>query len=233
MDNKTLDINELKNIFIKRIRLIIICILGFTLLASIFALNKMNSSYEARVKIFAGKNENIQSDYNKDELSTYQSLIGSYIEIIKTEDFMNKVIKKANLNLTPGQLLGGLSFTTAGNAPILTISYSSGDPVIAEKVISTLSTEFEVGVKEVILNTYIKVIDSVKVTERLPAKSKVIMLGFVAGVIFAIGLVLILDYLDDTVNKKEDIERLLPIPVLGELPIENEEKHKKSKKKKI
>ena len=87
---------------------------------------------------------------------------------------MNKVIQKGNLNMTSGQLMGGLSFTTAQNAPILTISYTAGDPETAEKVVSTLSSEFEVGVKEIILNTYTKIIDSVKVIERLPAKSKVV-----------------------------------------------------------
>ena len=39
---------------------------------------------------------------------------------------MNKVIKKGNLNMTSGQLMGGLNFTAAQNAPILTISYTGG-----------------------------------------------------------------------------------------------------------
>ena len=230
MDNKTLDINELKHVFLKRIRLMIVCVLSVTLLASLFAMFKMKPSYEAKVKIFAGKNEQISSDYNKDELDNYQSLIASYIEIIKTEDFMRQVIEKSGLNLSPGQLLGGLSFSTAANAPILTISYSSSDPIIAEKVISTLSSEFEVGVKEIILNTYMKVIDSVKVVERVPNKAKVILVGLVVGIVLSIGLALILDYLDDTVSRKEDIENLLPIPVLGVLPIEDEEKDRKKRK---
>ena len=231
MDNKTLDINELKHVFLKRIRIMIICVLSVTVLASAFAIFKMKPSYEARVKIFAGKNEEVASNYSKDELSSYQSLIASYIEIIKTEDFMKNVIEKADLNLSPSQLLIGLSFETAVNAPILTISYSSVDPVISEKVISTLSSEFEVGVKEVILNTYMKIIDSVKVIERVPAKAKFILIGFVIGVILSIGLALILDYLDDTVSRKEDVEDLLPIPVLGVLPIEEEENlHDKKKK---
>ena len=229
MDNKTVDINELKHVFLKRKRIMIICVLVCTLVSSIFAIRVMKPSYEARVKIFAGKNEEMASYYSKDELSNYQSLIQSYIEIIKTEDFMRNIIEKADLDLSASQLLNGLSFTTAGTAPILTISYSSQNPAIAEKVISTLSSEFEVGVKEIILNTYMKVIDSVKVVERVPAKAKIIIIGFIAGIVLAIGLALILDYLDDTVNRKEDMENLLPIPVLGILPIEEEEKVKKKK----
>ena len=235
MDEKTLNINECLEVLKKRFKLIVMCVLTFTLFAGIYATFKMYPIYTASVKIFAGKDEQIQGDYSSSELDSYTTLINSYIEIIKTDDFMNKVIQKGNLNMTSGQLMGGLNFTIAQNAPILTISYTSGDPEIAQSVVSTLSSEFEVGVKEIILNTYTKIIDSVKVVEKLPAKSKVVFVGFIAGLVIGVGLVFIVDYLDDTVAKKEELEKLLPIPVLAELPLENDEinrsnKNKKSKK---
>lgn len=235
MDEKTLNINECLDVLKKRFKLIVMCVLTFTLFAGIYATFKMYPIYTASVKIFAGKDEQIQGDYSSSELDSYTTLINSYIEIIKTDDFMNKVIQKGNLNMTSGQLMGGLNFTIAQNAPILTISYTSGDPEIAQSVVSTLSSEFEVGVKEIILNTYTKIIDSVKVVEKLPAKSKVVFVGFIAGLVIGVGLVFIVDYLDDTVAKKEELEKLLPIPVLAELPLDNDEinrsnKNKKSKK---
>lgn len=237
MDEKTLNINECLDVLKKRFKLIVMCVLTFTLFAGIYATFKMYPIYTASVKIFAGKDEQIQGDYSSSELDSYTTLINSYIEIIKTDDFMNKVIQKGNLNMTSGQLMGGLNFTIAQNAPILTISYTSGDPEIAQSVVSTLSSEFEVGVKEIILNTYTKIIDSVKVVEKLPVKSKVVFVGFIAGLVIGVGLVFIVDYLDDTVAKKEELEKILPIPVLGELPLESDEinrsnKNKKSKKSK-
>lgn len=237
MDEKTLNINELLYVLKKRYKLIIMCVLTFTLFAGIYATFKMKPIYTASVKIFAGKDEQIQGDYSSTELDSYKTLINSYIEIIKTDDFMNTVIQKGSLNMTSGQLMGGLSFSTAQNAPILTISYTGGDPEIAQNVVSTLASEFEVGVKEIILNTYTKIIDSVKVVEKLPAKSKVVFVGFMAGLLIGIGLVFVMDYLDDTVAQSEELEKILPIPVLAELPQENDEinrshKNKKSKKSK-
>lgn len=232
MDEKSLNINEGLSILKKGFRLIIACTFIFTIIAGIFATVKMKPVYTATVKIFAGKNEEIQSDYNSNELSSYNTLINSYIEIIKTDDFMKKVIEKGNLDMTPGQLMGGLGFVTAQNAPILTISYTSGNAAISEKVVSTLASEFEVGVKEIILNTYTKTIESVKVVEKLPAKGKVISTGFMAGLIIGIALVLVIDYLDDSVTKREQLEKILPIPVLGELPLENDEINKSKRNNK-
>ena len=57
-----------------------------------------------------------------------------------------------------------------------------------------------------------------KVIEILPAKSKVIFVGFMAGLLIGVGLALIIDYFDDTIVKREELEKVLPIPVLAELP---------------
>lgn len=234
MQEKSLNIEDLLYLLKKRYKLVVICTLSFVLLAGIFATLKMKPSYEARVKIFAGKNEEIQSNYSQDELKSYSSLINTYIQLIKTEDFMNKVIDKANLDMNANQLINGLIFSTDGDTPILEIKYSSDSLTKSEKVISTVTEEFEVGVKEIILNTYTKVIDSVKVTEKAPEKAKVVLIGLMAGLLMGISLVFVLDYLDDTLAKKEELEKLLPIPVLAELPLEIDEiiRSKRNKKNK-
>ena len=229
MDEKIININEGIAILKRGFKLILACTLIFTILAGIFTTFKMKPIYTATVKIFAGKNEEIQSDYSSNELNSYNTLISSYIEIIRTDDFMKKVIEKGNLDMAPGQLMGGLSFTTAQNAPILTIAYTSGNPAISEKVVKTLSSEFEVGVKEIILNTYTRTIESEKVVEKLPAKKKVVFVGFMAGLILGIALVLIIDYLDDSVTKRDQLEKILPIPVFGEIPLENDDENKGKK----
>lgn len=234
MNEKSLNITEGLLILKKGLGIIILCVFISTLIAMGIASFKMKPIYTATVKIFAGKDENIQGDYSSSELNSYTTLINSYIEIIKTDDFMEKVISKGNLGMTSGQLMSGLGFTIAQNAPILTISYSSDNALIAQNVVSTLSSEFEVGVKEIILNTYTKVIEDVKVIEKLPAKERVVFMGAVIGLIIGIAIVLLLDYLDDTITRRDQLEKVLPIPVLGEIPLEENVKkiNKKNKKKK-
>jgi capsular polysaccharide biosynthesis protein len=45
-----------------------------------------------------------------------------------------------------------------------------------------------------------------------------ILIAFVAGLMASVGLVFLLEYLDNTVKSSEDIEKLLGIPVLGVIP---------------
>lgn len=220
MEEKTLKIDEIKYLLKKRYKSIIISLVLFTGLASWYAFTRMKPVYQANIKIFAGKSEDIKGDYSQGELSSYAGLVNTYIQLIRTDDFMNKVIAKANLNMTPGQLLSGVTFIKSEDTPILDIGYTSNDYETAKKVVTTIADEFAVGVREVIVNTHTKVIDNVKVITQTPNKKKVIIAGFIAGLAIGIGIVLLQDYLDDTVRDKKELEKILPIPVLVELPFE-------------
>ncbi|MGG7078784.1 YveK family protein [Clostridium sardiniense] len=222
MEDKTFELNQIVYILKKRYKVLILSILLITGIAAIYAFKSMKPSYQATIKIFAGKSDDIQGNYSQGDLSTYAGLVNTYIQLIRTDDFMNKVIDKAGLNMSPSQLLSGVAFLTSENTPIFDISYVSGDYETAEKVVKTIADEFAVGVREIILNTHTKVIDNVKVITRNPNRIKFISFGFFIGLIVGIGMIFFIDYLDDTIKGKKELEKILPIPVLGELPFEKE-----------
>ena len=207
----------------KRARLIIASILTFTFIAAVFVFFISTPKYEASVKLFAGKTEDVQSDYSDKELESYSSIINTYIELIKTKDFMNKIIDEVNLDTTPKALMNSLQFITKTNTPIIEIKYISSDPKVAEAVISAITENFEVSVKEVILNTYTKVVDSVEVSQLPQGRVTKVLLGGFIGLLIGFGIVFLLELLDDTVSKKSELEKVLPIPTLGQVPsLENE-----------
>lgn len=59
-------------------------------------------------------------------------------------------------------------------------------------------------------------------------------IGFVVGLMLAIGLTFLLEFLDNTIRKEQDIEQILDLPVLGVIPkmTENDVTNKKERKKK-
>ena len=73
----------------KRVMLIIASVLTFTFIAAVFVFFISTPKYEATVKIFAGKTEEVQSDYSDKELESYSSIINTYIELIKTKNFIH------------------------------------------------------------------------------------------------------------------------------------------------
>ena len=222
MEERTFEIQEILYAIKKRYKILILTTILCAGLAGLYAHFRMSTSYTATIKIFAGKSEEIKGQYSQGELNSYAALTNTYIQLIKTDDFMSKVIEKAGLKMHPSQLVGGVAFKTEENTPILNISYTSADPETAKNVVETIATEFSTGVREVITNTYTKVLDNVKVYPMVPNKRKIVIIGIAAGLIIGIGLIFVIDYLDNTVKSKSELEKLLPVPVLGELPLDNE-----------
>lgn len=51
-----------------------------------------------------------------------------------------------------------------------------------------------------------------------PNKMRIITMGVVLGMILGIATALFLEYMDDTVRRSEDVERLLGLPIIGSIP---------------
>lgn len=218
MGENTLNIEELVYVIRKRLILIVIIILGFTSIGFFIANYRMETKYRATAKVFAGKTEELQADYSVNELNDYKSLLDAYVDIINTEDFYNRVVSNYGIGRSGASIKGGLSFTQLNSTPILQISYTSTNQAEAIAIVNAVSNEFGTEVQSLILNTHIKVIEEAKCITIVPNKIKTVLSGFIAGIVFALGIVFILDYLDNRVRNKDELEKILNIPVIGEIP---------------
>jgi len=59
-----------------------------------------------------------------------------------------------------------------------------------------------------------------------PEKKKIVMIAVLFSAVFAAAIVLLLDFLDNTIKSPEDVEERLRVPLLGHLPLDKENKEK-------
>jgi capsular exopolysaccharide synthesis family protein len=57
-----------------------------------------------------------------------------------------------------------------------------------------------------------------------PRKTKIVMMAVLASAMFAAGVILLLDWLDNTIKTPEDVEEKLRVPLLGHLPLDKSNK---------
>jgi capsular exopolysaccharide synthesis family protein len=57
-----------------------------------------------------------------------------------------------------------------------------------------------------------------------PRKTKIVMMAVLASAAFAVGVILLLDWLDNTIKTPEDVEEKLRVPLLGHLPLDKSNK---------
>ena len=225
MQHRILDFKELFQLFLKKSWIIVIVTIIFTFLGYRNA-SQLTTSYQSRVKVYLSDNSNIMEAYMSDKTYSYAAFIEAFKEIIVIEDFLNEALQKYDLGLTAGQVSGGLTFVESESiSPILEIRYSSWNYDLAGQVLNVLVQELDQQAKKIMPDVNVQVVDSVKVYSIYPNKKKVIMTGAAVGFILSVGIILGLDFLDDTVRKKEQLERLLSVPLLGQLPHSKEKEN--------
>ena len=191
-----------------------------TLIAAIVSFFIIAPKYEASTKVFIGKENTKDQNYNSSDIQMYQQLLKTYSEVIKTNDLVEKAIGTANLDITSGEVLKNLTVTPSANTQILEIKYISKDKILSKNVLDSVTTQFIKSSKDLIPNGNVKIIESVKIPDSpaSPNKKMNIAIAFLIGLMISVGLAFLLEFMDNTFTTKDQLEQILGIPVVGTIP---------------
>lgn len=208
---------------------IIIVVTAITTSLAVVKVSKLQPNYSATAKVFIGNGNDMLQVYSESELSYYSQFLTIFSEISKIDGFLDNTLKKNKIDKTSIEVASSLSFASSANTPIVNIYYSSyTDYQMAE----TLDAVCEVlidKVKEIMPATNPTILSEAKVATIYPNKTKLPIMAFAAGIILSIGLILVLDYLDTRIISKKQLEKIVPVPVLGSIPVEEKKFRKESK----
>jgi len=220
MNEEIIRIEDIFNILRKRWKMIISITLLATLIAAIVSFFIIAPKYEASTKVFIGKENTKDQNYNSSDIQMYQQLLKTYSEVIKTNDLVEKAIGTANLDITSGEVLKNLTVTPSANTQILEIKYISKDKILSKNVLDSVTTQFIKSSKDLIPNGNVKIIESVKIPDSpaSPNKKMNIAIAFLLGLMISVGLAFLLEFMDNTFKTKEQLEQILGIPVIGTIP---------------
>ena len=213
-------IEDIVDILMKRWKMIILITLMATLTVAIISFFVIAPKYEASTKVFIGKENTKDQNYNNSDIQMYQQLLKTYAGVITTNDLVERAIDKANLNITSEAVLNNLTVTPSANTQILEIKYISTDRVLSRDLVDAVTTEFIKTSTDLIPNGNVKIIESVKLPENpvSPNKKMNIAIAFLLGIMISVGLAFLLEFMDNTFKTKEQLEQILGIPVIGTIP---------------
>ena len=225
MEEQVISISEIFEAIKKRWIIIVAITLTATIISGIISFFVIDPVYEASTKVFVGKEENDNAAYNSSEINMYQQLLQTYAQAIKTKDLVNRAISGLKYDgLEARNVVESLTVNPISNTQILQIKYQSKDPNEAKDVLKSVTDEFIVTAKELVPNGNVRVIEEVELPQNpvSPNKKMNIAIAFLVGLMVSVGLVFLLEYLDNTYKNKEQLEKDLGIPVLGAIPdVEN------------
>lgn len=225
MEEQVISISEIFEALKKRWILIVSITLVATLISGILSFFVIKPTYEASTKVFVGKEESSLEGYNTNDIQMYQKLLQTYAETIKTNEVIQAAINNTNADLSVKDVKDSLTVTPIADTQILQIKYKNNDPEVAKSILENITNEFVILSKELVPNGNVRVIEAVQLPEDpvAPNKKMNIAIAFLLGLMVSVGLVFLLEYLDNTFKTKENLERELNIPVLGLIPSCDEE----------
>jgi capsular polysaccharide biosynthesis protein len=213
-------IEDIVDILRKRWKLILSITIMATITAAIISFFVIAPKYEANTKVFIGKENTKDQNYNNSDIQMYQQLLKTYAGVITTNDLIEKAIDADNLNVTSEEVLKNLTVTPGANTQILEIKYINTDKALARDVVDSVTKQFMKTATELIPNGNVKVIESVKLPEApaSPNKKLNIAIAFLLGLMVGVGLAFLLEFMDNTFKTKEQLEQMLGVPVIGAIP---------------
>ncbi|XZH20396.1 YveK family protein [Clostridium perfringens] len=224
MEENTISLQEVAYALKKRWKLIALITIAATLVSAILSFFVIKPQYESKTKLFIGKQETQENNaYNNSDVMMYQQLMKTYAELAKTSDLVTKAVKIANLNYNQEQIkeiLKNLNATPSSETQILDLSFKGGNPKEVLKLTEAITNEFISESKELIPNGNVQVIQKPQLPEHpvSPNKKLNILIAFVLGLMVGVGVVLLLEYLDNTFKSRDDLENTLGLPIIGTIP---------------
>lgn len=220
MNEEIIKIEDIIKMLKRRWKMIVSITIILTISSIIMGFYIITPKYEASTKVFIGKENSNDTKYSDNDVNMYQKLLKTYAEVIATNNLVERAINKEGLNITSEGVLKGLTVTPRNDTQILEIKYISEDKVLAKDVVASITDEFIESSTELIPNGNVKIIEKVKMPESpvSPNKKMYVAIAFLLGLMISVGLSILLEVIDNTVNTKEQLEQILGIPVIGAIP---------------
>jgi len=202
--------------------ILIILPLVAMLTSGIFSYFVITPVYKSSTTLMVGKNYSGENgpllQYN--DILTANQLVKTYSQLAKSRTVAEKVIELEKLDITPEAFRGKIDVQPVRDTQLIQITIDDPDPNKAARLANVSGQVFIKKVVEVMKLDNVNIVDQAVPPQSpdKPNKRMNVMIAIVVGLMVAVGLVFLREFLDQTVKSSEDVNRYLELSVLGVIP---------------
>ncbi|EGW41283.1 Wzz/FepE/Etk N-terminal domain-containing protein [Desulfosporosinus sp. OT] len=220
-----MELRQYWDVLRKRWMIVVVIPLIAALTSGMISFFVMKPVYQASTTLIVGKKA---AETGKDPtqildnsvLLANQQLAKTYATIAQSRTVEQNVLKDLNLPLTVDELNSLIAINPVKTTEILEIQVTNTNSELAALIANTMAQEFTKAVIEIKKVDSVSIVDTAVIPDKpiKPKKTLNVLIAFVVGLMASVGLVFLLEYMDNTVKTLSDVEKLLGIPVLGIIP---------------
>lgn len=217
------DLREILHACLHKLWLILLCavILGAAALA--YTNYFVEPLYRAEVSFYVNNSSfatNPNHSISSSDLATSQRLVLTYVNIIKSDLVLEKVVDASGLKITASQLRGCMTAESMDETELFKVQVTHTDPKIAAQLANAIAEVAPGEIANIMVGSATKVIDYAKVPAGpySPEPAKNTVLGALIGIVLAVVIIVIQTLMDVRIKCEEDIMALCSAPILGSIP---------------
>ena len=158
------------------------------------------------------------------DYSTANYMIKDYEVLITGENVTREVIDRLGLKMSVGELTEKISVTAIDSTRVLQIVVVDSNPQRAADIANCVREVASAQIKQIMAVDAVNLVYEAEVPQGKsgPSLSKNTMIGGILGVVLAVGILVVIYMLDDTIRTDEDVTRYLGLETLGVIPASKE-----------
>ena len=232
-----IDLRDLLELFWSKKVIILICILVAILIGAIYSFNFVKPKYQSSTKIVLSQVTDVEDEnrnsnsINASDINLNQKLVDTYTQIITSDSVLSQVIDELGIEDTIASLRKNISVSAVNDTQVLKITVNNSKPETAMNIANQLVKASDVKVREVYKISNIAIIDEAKASSAPYNVNHVkdIAIFAIVGLVIAVGVILFLNMLDNTIGSTKEIENDLGSMVLASIPEYKDSEAKKQK----
>nr|WP_088327686.1 Wzz/FepE/Etk N-terminal domain-containing protein [Bacillus cereus] len=217
--NETISLKELFVILRKRLVMILVITIGAALVSAIVSFCFMTPIYQTSTQVLVNQKKQGEQNIQYNEVQTNLQLTNTYKVIVKSPAILNQVKENLKLNISNDALNKKIKVENEKDSQIMAITVQDKDAKLARDIANKTAEIFKSEIVKIMSVDNVTILSKAGVTEEQspikPNKMLNVAIALVVGLMASVGLAFLLEYLDSTLKKEEDIEKFLGVPVLG------------------
>jgi len=221
-DMISIDIRELFQIFLKRWWIVAIAAFLCLVIGFVMAFYIIDPVYKADTTLYIGKNVDQKTDITYNDMMLGTQMVKDYRELVISRMVSNTVIQELGLkDITADQLAQKLTVSSKNDTRVIQITTEDIDPELAMNITNKVAEIFKAKVVEIMKVENVQIIDKAEKAKNpiRPSKRMYLAISFIIGLMLGVGVIFLIEFLDNTIKTPEDIAKYLDLPVIGTIPI--------------
>jgi capsular exopolysaccharide synthesis family protein len=219
MDQQEIDLKELLQILLRRWWLLLALPLVAGLTAGVISYKYLTPIYQASATVWI-KGEAGNLDYST--VIASRDLAQTYSQVAMTIGVAQASAKyMGDPSITGEDLYGQLSASPIKDTELLRLTVTDTDPVMAARKANAFAQGFKEEIERSQMIEHIYVVEDARPPGGpiKPRPQMNIAVALVLGLMAAVGLAFLMEYLDTSIRKPEDVARRIGGPILASVPL--------------